>query len=138
MAKYKLDLEEDYTFQLIGVCSNHSDYRLCWAINRELGIQLNKTADFSVMEKKQSEHLHSFYEFYDEEEHIEYYLIKNVSNNYHRLVPEKDQIDYFLILKNNYVKDVDEILLKLKNIESILTAFIFDPATLKSKGNLIF
>ena len=92
MPKRKLMLEEEYDFELIGICSSHSDYRLCWGINSALSIELNKGDDFSVLEKKTGEHLHSYYEFYDEENHIEFYLIKNISSNYQMLVPEKDQL----------------------------------------------
>ncbi|UKN00863.1 IPExxxVDY family protein [Paracrocinitomix mangrovi] len=138
MAKHKLTFDEEYDFQLIGICSSHSDYRLCWSINNSLSIGLNKEEDYSVIEKKQGEHLHSFYSYYDEEEHIEYYLIKNLSNNYQRLIPEKDQIDYFLVIKNNYVREINDILNQLKQIEVILTAFIFEPDELKSKSNLVF
>jgi hypothetical protein len=138
MAKRKLLFEEDYDFDLIGICSSHSDYRLCWGINSALDISLNKGDDFSVLEKKTGEHLHSFYEYYDEENHVGFYLIKNVSSNYQRLVPEKDQVDYFLIIKNNFVLEINDILIRLKQIDSILTAFIFNPNELKSKGNLVF
>lgn len=138
MAKHKLAFDEEYDFQLIGVCSSHSDYRLSWGINKGLKVQLTKGEDYSIVEKKDGEHFHSFYEFYDEEEHIEYYLIKNLSNNFQRLIPEKDQIDYFLIIKNNFVREIEDILANLKENESILTAFIFDPDELKSKSNLVF
>lgn len=138
MAKYKLLLEDDYDFDLIGICSSHSDYRLVWGINNSIKIKLAKEADFSILEKKNGEHLHSFYSYYDEEEHIEYYLVKNVSNNYQRLIPEKDQIDFFLIIRNNLTLDINDLINRLKEIESILTAFSFIPSELKSKGNLIF
>ena len=138
MVKYKLQLEEDYEFDLIGICSSHTDYRLCWAINKGLGIKLAKGEDFSTHSKKDGENLHSFYEFYDEEEHTEYYLLKNVSNNYKKLIPEKDQIDYFMIIKNNTLREIDDILVSLKSTESISTAFIFDAVELKSRTNLIF
>lgn len=138
MAKHKLLFEDEYDFELIGICSSHSDYRLCWGINQVLNIALTKGEEFSVLEKKHGEHLHSFYEYYDEEEHIEYYLIKNLSNNFQRLIPEKDQIDYFLIIKNNFVREINEILMQLKENESILTAFVFNPEELKSRANLQF
>jgi len=138
MAKHKLLFEDDYEFELIGLCSSHADYRLCWAINNSLGILLTKEDDYSVLEKKDGEHLHSFYGYYDEEEHLEYYLIKNVSNNYQRLIPEKDQIDYFLVIKNNLVREINDMVTRLKENDSILTAFVFDPNELKSKANLVF
>jgi hypothetical protein len=138
MAKHKLLFDDEYEFELIGICSSHSDYRLCWAINNCLNIALAKSDDYSVIEKKDGEHLHSFYSFYDENEHIEYYLVKNVSNNYQHLVPEKDQIDYFIIIKNNVTIEINDMLMQLKENESILTAFAFDPSKLKSRANLIF
>ncbi len=48
------------------------------------------------------------------------------------------QIDYFLLLKNNVVHDLEDILEKLKSSEGVETAFIFDPNELKSRSNLLF
>lgn len=138
MPKHKLLLDDDYDFDLIGICSSHSDYRLVWGINNAIGTRLAKEEDFSILEKKNGEHLHSFYGYFDEEEHIEYYLVKNVSNNYQRLIPEKDQIDFFLIIRNNLTVEINDLITQLKEIESILTAFSFNPEDLKSRGNLIF
>lgn len=138
MAKHKLFAEEEFEFDLLGICSNNSDYRLCWNINQCLGINLSKTDDYAVMSKKEGESLHSFYHYTDESDYTEYYLIKNLSNTFKHLIPEKAQVDYFLVLKNNSVHDPDDILDLLKENETILTAFIFDPAELKSKSNLIF
>ena len=138
MAKYKLLLEDDYDFDLIGICSSHSDYRLCWGINSALGIVLAKSDDYAIRTKKEGDHLYSFYEYYDEIEHVEYYLVKNVSNNFKKLIPEKEQVDYFLIIKNNIILDINNTLNSLKKIDSILTAFIFDVEDLKSKANLLF
>ncbi|MFT5820625.1 MAG: hypothetical protein ACI8ZM_001870 [Crocinitomix sp.] len=138
MAKHKLILEDDFSFELIGICSSNADYRLTWGINKALSIELHKDDDLNIFVKKEGDHLYSFYSFYDEFEHIEYYLVKNVSNNYRRLIPEKDQVDYFLLIKNNFTLEISEILASLKRIDSILTAFVFDPNELKSKGNLVF
>lgn len=138
MAKYKLLLDDDFSFDLIGICSSNADYRLSWGINKALSISLQKDDDLSIYIKKEGDHLHSFYSYYDALEHIEYYLIKNSSNNYKKLIPEKDQIDYFLLIKNNYTLEINDILMSLKEIDSILTAFVFDPNELKSKSNLVF
>jgi len=138
MAKQKLRLEDDFSFELIGSCSSNADYRLTWGVNKELSIALQKDDDLSIHIKKEGEHLYSFYSYYDELENIEYYLVKNLFNNYRRLIPEKDQVDYFLLIKNNYTLELNDILTSLKNIDTILTAFIFDPDELKSKANLVF
>ena len=138
MAKHKLILEDDFSFDLIGICSSNADYRLTWGINKNLSIELQKDEDLSLHVKKEGDHLYSFYSYYDELDHVEYYLIKNLSNNYRRLIPEKDQVDYFLLLKNNFTVGINDILTSLKRLDSILTAFIFDPNDLKSKSNLVF
>jgi hypothetical protein len=138
MAKLKLEWEDDYDFDLIGICSSYADYRLCWNINKALSIQLSKGEDYPLKNKKDGEFFFSFYEFVDDFDHSEYYLIKNQSFNYKKLIPEQDKIDYFLILKNNYNKDIDVLVSDLKKIDCILTAFKFEPSSLKSKGNLIF
>ena len=52
MPKHKLLLEDDYDFDLIGICSSHSDYRLVWGINNAIGTRLAKEEDFSILEKK--------------------------------------------------------------------------------------
>lgn len=138
MAKHKLFAEDDYSFELIGICSNHGDYRLSWNINQCLSISLCKTEDFVLFSKKEGESSHSFYAYKDVEDQIEFYLIKNLSSSFKPLIPEKDQIDYFLLVKNNFVRDINDILTDLRENESILTAFIFEPDELKSKSNLLF
>jgi len=138
MAKHKLFAEDDYSFELIGLCSMHSDYRLCWNINQALKIQLTKVDDFVLFSKKDGESAHSFYQFLNDPDNIEYYLIKNISSNFKPLIPEKDQIDYFLVIKNNFTRELNDILTSLRENESILTAFIFDTDELKSKANLLF
>ena len=138
MAKHKINFEDDYTFELIGICSNHSDYRLSWNINQCLKIALKKADDYILNSKKEGESAHSFYAHIEDNDQLEVYLIKNTSFNFKLLIPEQDQIDYFLVLKNNFVEDVQSILTRLKENESIQTAFTFDPESLKSRANLLF
>ncbi len=138
MKKHKLLWDDDYDFELIGICSSYSDYRLCWTINKALSILLQKGDDYALKNKKDGEFYFSFYEYIDEETRTEFYLVKNKSYNYKKLIPEQDKIDYFLIIKNNYKTDIKQLVFNLKQIESIMTAFIFDVENLKSKANLIF
>lgn len=135
---HKLEWEVDYDFDLIGICSSNSDYRLCWGINKTLETQLERGDDYALKTKKEGEYFFSFYEYFNEDTGEEVYLIKNQSYNYKKLIPEQDKIDYFLIVKNNYSYEISDLLAKLKGLESILTAFSFDVETLKSKSNLIF
>ena len=42
MTKFKLDMDPDPEVTLIGISSHVNDYRLCWALNRALGINLTR------------------------------------------------------------------------------------------------
>ncbi|PKR81471.1 IPExxxVDY family protein [Brumimicrobium salinarum] len=139
MAKYTLSLEDDFNFDLIGICSHQGDYRVCWSINDSIGLKLKKSDEpFMVSGKKgQVISSHSLYEWEDEEAYVNYYLIQN-KNSGKFLVPEKSQIDYFLVIKENNVIDINTLLNNIKDISSILTAFIFDPNELKSANKFIF
>ena len=139
MAKHALQLEDDFNFDLIGLCSHQSDYRVCWSVNEHLGLHLSKSLEPFMVSGKKGEVVssHSLYEWYDENNAVEYFLIKNKYNTQF-LIPEKSQIDYFLVIREAGIVDVDDFLTKVKEISSILTAFIFEPGDLKSGSKLIF
>jgi len=136
--KLKLELELDYDFDLIGICSTYSDYRLCWGINQALNLKLESIEDYCLENKKEEDNKFSFYEYFDEQTEESFYLIKNQSNNYKKLIPEQDKIDYFIIIKDNYEIEIDDLVTKLRTLDSVLTAFSFNVNDLKSKSNLIF
>ena len=136
--KHTLFLDVDYDYDMIGICSHHSDYRLAWGINELFRLHLAKADDlFEVNLKKNDKSKHSYYFQYDEDNLLDIYLVKNKGEGKF-LIPEKQQIDYFLFLKNNATFDMSEWLGKLKNHPSILAAFIFDPMEFESTENLSF
>ena len=124
---------------MIGLCSHHSDYRLVWGINEVLGLRLTKCDEEYIVANKKNELIsqHSIYECVDEENRLEYYLIKNKNNNKF-LIPEKPSIDYFLFLVNNIAIEVDDFINKLRKVDSILGIYPFDPEELESTQNLVF
>ncbi len=137
--KHVLTFEQEYDFQMIGLCSHHNDYRLAWGMNEALAISLTKCPeDFVVVNKRgQGVSKHSLYEFRDQENLVEYYLIKNKSLGKY-LIPEKQAVDYFLFLVDNHVFDPSVLLLKLRNIPSILGGFLFNPKEFESTEMLVF
>lgn len=139
MAKYTLDIENDFNFDLFGLCSHEGDYRLCWSINEQLDLNLEKSLEPYMVSGKKGNIIssHSFYEWFDEEEGVSYYLIKN-KNEGKYLIPEKAQIDYFLVIIEAGIKDPIDFLKGLKNISCVLTAFNFDPYELKSANRFVF
>lgn len=136
--KHILTLEDDPEFDLVGICSHHSDYRLAWSMNESLGFHLCKCDDYEATDKKgnpSSEH--SMYSYEDEEDRVTYYLIKNKSQGHH-LIPENPTIDYFLFLYNNFAVETDELVRRLKAVPSILAAYALAPEDVPSAEHIIF
>lgn len=137
--KHILSFEDEVDFEMIGICSHHSDYRLVWGINDKIKLKLVKSdEDYGVTNRKdETISEHSMYTFVDEENRLEYYLIKNKVLG-KLLIPEKATIDYFLFLCNNTAIEVDDLVTALKEIPSILAAYVFDPAEISSTENIVF
>lgn len=137
--KYNLLIETDYDYDMIGICSHHSDYRLVWGLNELLKLHLAKAEDYFVItgKKGSGNSSHSYYFANDEENMMEFYFIKNKAENKF-LIPEKQQIDYFLFLRNNRVFSIPEWVEKIKSHPSVLTAFEFDPQEFASTEYILF
>lgn len=137
--RHVLSLETAIDFELIGICSHHSDYRLAWGINKILDLELTKSEEPFVIQSKKGSIVsqHSFHVFIDEVDHMEWYLIKNKSEGKF-LIPEKNQIDYFLILRENILHELDDLLDKLRESNSVMAAYIFEATAIPSAELIIF
>lgn len=137
--KYALEEEYDFDFDLLGISCHEKDYRLCWALNHALSISLAKEEnDIEVILKKSNRcSLHSMFTFYDNELETEYRLISNRST-LGVLIPEKSQADYLLMISENSEMTIEEVRKKVNEIPFVLTSFVLEVESLKSKENLIF
>lgn len=137
MSKLLLNIEDDYDFNLIGISCHTKDYRLSWELNKLLNIDLERTADLDI-KLKSSVGNFSFYEFFDEENYSEYFLIANRSDKGF-LIPEQKNTDFLFMIKGAaYDTIADEILEKISSSEIVLTSYKIDVDSLKSKQNLLF
>jgi len=139
MTKFQLDVDYDFDFRLIGISCHSRDYRLCWALNNHLEIQLEKIHRENAASglKKNGIAIESIYSYFDEENHSAYQLLYNKHNN-NLLLPEQKLADFLLIIDQMNNEMFEDLLKKLREIDIINTAFVIDVNTLKSKENLIF
>ncbi|WP_372793724.1 IPExxxVDY family protein [Lutibacter sp.] len=147
-----LELEDDYL--LIGIHSTEEDYRLAYILNTHLKTKLIRYKH--CLDFKDSNAEFPLFEYKDENNFINYYLINNkysqlVKNqeneglfdgNYstiHYLIPEKKKVDFFLKIEGcNEQNLVRTLVGKLNKIQQIITSYSIEPNTLKSKDHLIF
>ena len=132
-----LEVEEDYDFELVGVCSHAKDYRLSWEINNVLGFDLEKGENYEINIKGDNQS-YSFFSFIDDENHLEYYLINNRCSK-GVLIPEEKKSDYFLLIRGILRGgEKEELINKIGEIKNVLTTYEVEVDQLKSKSNLLF
>ncbi|HEU4718281.1 MAG TPA: IPExxxVDY family protein [Bacteroidia bacterium] len=139
MTKFRLDVEYDYDFFLAGISCHEKPHRLCWAINKSLECSLARTESLSLSLKK-NEGPASFILFSSEDKAHDaaFFLVSNKCET-GTLVPEHHQADFFYIVKGPYSgEDQERMLRELRTIPFVLMAYRIDPASLKSKQNLLF
>lgn len=137
MTKLVLQVEDEIDFMLFCIACHKADYRLCFELNKALGIDLDKQDNYEIETKPREKDSYSMYYYNDEENYREMFLIANKSEN-SILIPEQKQVDYFLQVYG-YLPDyeVKEVISKINAIPLVLTAFQVDPEKLKSKQLLI-
>jgi hypothetical protein len=139
LAKTVLNIEYDFNFWLVGISSHLRDYRISWALNKELNVDLKKEPDYEIGQKKPMDsQFFSHYAYNCEETQRNYHLFANKCPSGF-LLPEVKHADYLLMLDGNFNEQYIEQLCKLvRKIDHINTVFEIDVETLKSKKNLIF
>lgn len=137
--KHILSFKDEIDFEMIGICSHHSDYRLVWGINDKVKLKFIKSDEDFIVTNRKGETIseHSMYSFVDDENRLDYFLIKNKTQG-KMLIPEKAAIDYFLFLCNNTIIEIDDFLKELKSVESVLAAYMFEPSEIPSAENIVF
>jgi hypothetical protein len=138
MAKYTLQFENEFDYELIGICSHHQDYRVSWELNQYAGFSFQKSeSDFGNYTKKSLLlSTHSMYEYVDEEHGGHYLFIKNKSQGKF-LLPELSQIDFFIFVKDHVTSEMEELVNNVRKAPTVLTAFLYAPEELKSCEQLI-
>jgi hypothetical protein len=136
---HKLSIDAEYSSAIIAISSHENDYRLSWAINKQLGTNFVKTDNLVVFNKKYKvEQEFSLFVFEDEDSQVKYHLVANKCDKGY-LIPELSNMDFFIQIYGEISADFKERLLeKLKKINIVTGAFIIDPSLLKSGKRLVY
>lgn len=120
---HKLIVEFDKDFTLLAVASHENDYRLSWAMNKNLGLGFSRMENLTLIHPKNKVEVnYSRYQYIDDAG-IVFYLISNKSEGGF-LIPELKNIDYILKVENNTDElYVEKLLTGLKSIDIVITAF---------------
>lgn len=130
MKKNSINIEIDFNFKVIGIVAPIHDFRMCFNINKTLNIDL-------VVEANSKNIAYNTYHYRDDISRTDYNLINN-RNGSEFLIPEKKELDFFLLIKGHIeINQIEQILEKIKNIQEVQIAFEIEVNQLRSKENLI-
>ena len=142
MAKNKLKIQYDFTFDLLALNANVKSYKLAWAMNKELDLNLVRQ-DNIALEFKTGRQL-SIVNYLAKSEYQKVRLLANRSDEIELqmspfLIPELKNFDYLILLENeSNTFDKNAFLSNTKRIPFIQFLIQVDLHTLKSRDNLIF
>lgn len=124
---HKLVFDAQTDFYLLAIASHENDYRLTWALNKNLNLNLVRGGDFSCNHPKHKVLTnYSMYHYEDENSYLRYHLISNKSESGF-LLPDFKNIDFILRISGDIDSDdLNNILLKLKKIDIVITAFVIE------------
>jgi len=156
MQVYALEMDDfcDEEYSLIGIHSTLEDYKLAYLINKNLNTRFFKAKEDLQFTREKKKASFSIYNYENTKYDFDWFLI---ANSYRRenqtvsnellltsetktyLIPEKKKVDFFLkICGESEYEFVMKTINSIKSIENIITAYLIDKNTLKSKDFLIF
>jgi hypothetical protein len=122
LKKHKITIESDSETLGIGISTPLKDYRLCFLLNREKGIDLKKNGVVRMLGKDGIKEI-SCYIYFDIENDTAIYLAKNRQEEF-TILPEYKIADYLLLVKNSgNTEFLDEIKAACQRISNIQSTF---------------
>lgn len=136
MAKYRLDERVTPNVKVFGLSCHVPDYRLCWSLNRSLGLDLSRRLTNIVEESKGRALHYTVFDQADDDGLVRWSLVCNVCGR-RKLIPSQKQADFFLLVDQETAARDMRILERLRAAEFILTAYPIDMGELKSGHKLL-
>lgn len=136
MAKIKLDLDPSPDIPLIAISSHVNDHRLCWSLNKALGLHMaRRRQDING----QGPEGNAWFAAFDQQGDLDgpdWSLIANHAPE-GVLVPEQRQADFFLVPGTDDPQAMDLMLRTVRRADFVLTAYIVQANSLKSAYKLL-
>lgn len=144
MPKIKLKIKHQFDFNLIGIYSYATDYKLCWLINKELNYDFKKKEDLIFKDKKtvnDGEIRCSLYYYEYEKNYTFFYIFPNSAEQLAKyVIPEMKDLNYIFLIKGVFSEEVKKGLIqRLKKVPQIIfaTEIKADSLTKVTKNNLL-
>lgn len=125
--KIKLEIDEEIEFPILGLSTALADYRLAWELNSKLNLSFRKLDDstfFSIPDKNKKNIDYEYYSYVNEEEMSKFFLVKNKQRG-STLFNDRERLDFFLVLRDNFIYEIEDLISELRKIEGVIAVFSF-------------
>ncbi len=137
--KHKLSFD-NVDICLLGISSHENDYRLIWAINESINIQLKHDENLVVQNKKHSEiQRFTVYSCFDELAMLKYHVISNTCENGF-LIEKLKNLDFIMqVSGETALQNLDSIMQRLREIKIVTAVLMVDTEKIipRDKQNLL-
>lgn len=144
----------DEEYSLIGIHTALEDFKLAYLLNKNLNTSFYKSKEDLNFENEQKNPSFSVFNYSSNKYDFDWFLIANSSKRENQkesnellltsetktyLIPEKKKVDFFIKISGDVEYSlVVEIVDKIKKIDQVITSYLVDKNSLKSKDFLIF
>ena len=123
--RIKLELDEEIEFPILGISTALNDYRLAWLLNENLDLSFQKENNvFTLPNKKKELKSYEYYLHQNEDDLSKFILVKNIQQG-SVLFSDSEKLDFFLVLRENYIHPIEELIRDLRMINGIVAIFPF-------------
>jgi hypothetical protein len=136
MAKIKLDLEPSPDIPLIAISSHVNDHRLCWSLNKALGLQMARRRQDIEDQGPEGNAWFAAFDQFGDPDGADWSLIANHAPE-GVLVPEQRQADFFLVPGTDDPLAMEHLLRTVRQADFVLTAYIVQANSLRSAHKLL-
>jgi len=124
-------------FSLWAIVCQLKDYRVCWHLNKALGLDLERKEDLEVTNSEGRTLWFSLFSYIDRVQKVTFFIFNNRCDNEY-LVPELRGNDFFLMIKGVFpAEDAEQVFQKLLALPELQAVFRINPAKLASVHNLV-
>lgn len=160
MVHHKLDMGEEFEepYTLIAVHCGEEEYKVAYLMNQHLNTRFQRRRIDIDFPSEGMMVTFPIFDFLDEFNYSQFYLVANKcriveasmqssgglfseidSEKDHFLLSEFKKVDYFLKIYSDFENvSLQSLISQINNIEQIVSAYVVETDSIKSKNNLIF
>ena len=125
--KIKLEIDDEIEFPILGLSTALGEYRLAWELNSKLNLKFERSVDgscFSIPDRSKKTIDYDYYSYVSEEGMSKFFLVKNKQKG-SPLFSDRERLDFFLVLRDNFIYDIEDLIFDLRKIKGVIAVFSF-------------